>query len=85
MNSRPAARGSQEAGFTQPRANLLADPCIDATQEWISYRTPLSNINEETRRTFRRVLPRTLSAGAAGLAPHRLQVPQLAVIDVAQE
>ena len=23
----PAARGSQEAGFTQPRAHLLADPC----------------------------------------------------------
>ena len=24
----PAARQSQEAGFTQPRAYLLADPCI---------------------------------------------------------
>ena len=23
----PAARGSQEAGFTQPKAHLLADPC----------------------------------------------------------
>ena len=23
----PAARGSQEAGFTQPRAHLLPDPC----------------------------------------------------------
>ena len=23
----PAARGSQEAGFTQPRAHLIADPC----------------------------------------------------------
>ena len=23
----PAARGSQEAGFTQPRDHLLADPC----------------------------------------------------------
>ena len=27
MNSPPAARGSQEAGFTQPKAHLLADPC----------------------------------------------------------
>ena len=27
VNSRPMARGSQEAGFTQPRAHLLADPC----------------------------------------------------------
>ena len=26
MNSLPAARGSQEAGFTQPRVHLLADP-----------------------------------------------------------
>ena len=24
----PAARGSQEAGFTQPRVHLLANPCI---------------------------------------------------------
>ena len=23
----PAARGSQEAGFTQPRDHLIADPC----------------------------------------------------------
>ena len=28
MNLRPAARGSQEAGFTQPRDNYLAPPCI---------------------------------------------------------
>ena len=28
VNSLPVARGSQEAGFTQPRARLLADPCI---------------------------------------------------------
>ena len=28
MTSPPAARGSQEAGFTQPRVHLLADPCI---------------------------------------------------------
>ena len=27
VNSLPAARGGQEAGFTQPRAHLLADPC----------------------------------------------------------
>ena len=27
VNSRPVARGSQEAGFTQPREHLLADPC----------------------------------------------------------
>ena len=27
VNSPPAARGSQEAGITQPRAHLLADPC----------------------------------------------------------
>ena len=27
VNLRPAARGSQEAGFTQPRAHLLADSC----------------------------------------------------------
>ena len=38
------------------------------------------------RRTFRRVLPRALSAGPSGLTPAgRPQVPQLAVIDVAQE
>ena len=28
VNSSPAARGSQEAVFTQPRAHLLAYPCI---------------------------------------------------------
>ena len=28
VNSRPAARGIQEAGFTQPRDHYLADPCI---------------------------------------------------------
>ena len=27
VNSPPTARGSQEAGFTQPRVHLLADPC----------------------------------------------------------
>ena len=27
MNSPPADVGSEEAGFTQPRAHLLADPC----------------------------------------------------------
>ena len=27
VNSHPAARGNQEAGFTQPRAHLIADPC----------------------------------------------------------
>ena len=27
VNSPPAARGSQEAGITQPRAHLLADSC----------------------------------------------------------
>ena len=27
VTSRPAARGIQEAGFTQPRAHFLADPC----------------------------------------------------------
>ena len=27
MNSNPTDRGSQEAGFTQPRDHLLADPC----------------------------------------------------------
>ena len=38
------------------------------------------------RRTFRRVLPRALSAGPSGLTPAgRPQVPQLAVVDVAQE
>ena len=28
VNSRPVARGIQEAGFTRPRAHVLADPCI---------------------------------------------------------
>ena len=28
MNTPTAARRSQEAGFTQPRDHLLADPCI---------------------------------------------------------
>ena len=28
MNSLPAARGSQEAGFTQPRSHTSGDPCI---------------------------------------------------------
>ena len=27
VNSRSVARGSREAGFTQPRVRLLADPC----------------------------------------------------------
>ena len=27
VNLHPSVRGSQEAGFTQPRAQLLADPC----------------------------------------------------------
>ena len=27
----PAAKGSQEAGFTQPRARLLADPCTSVS------------------------------------------------------
>ena len=27
VNSPPTVRGSQEAGFTQPRAHLIADPC----------------------------------------------------------
>ena len=27
VNSRPAARGSQEAGFTQPRDHSFAQPC----------------------------------------------------------
>ena len=31
VNSLPTARVSQEAGFTQPRAHLLAYPCIYAT------------------------------------------------------
>ena len=29
VNSPSVARGSQEAGFTQPRVHLLADPCMD--------------------------------------------------------
>ena len=28
---RPAARGRHEAGFTQPRAHLLVDPCINVS------------------------------------------------------
>ena len=28
VNLPPAARGTQEAGFTQPRAGLLADPMV---------------------------------------------------------
>ena len=35
-SSSPAARGSQEAGFTQPRAHLLADPC---TVHWLTFRS----------------------------------------------
>ena len=27
VNSHPAARGSQKAGFTQPRVHSLAHPC----------------------------------------------------------
>ena len=29
VNSPPTARGSREAGFTQPRDHLLADPCSE--------------------------------------------------------
>ena len=31
VNLLPAARGNQEAGFTQPRDHLLADPCRAST------------------------------------------------------
>ena len=34
MNSHLAARGSKEAGFTQPRDNLLADPCTVTFSAW---------------------------------------------------
>ena len=30
MNSPLAARGSQEVGITQPKANFLSDPCREA-------------------------------------------------------
>ena len=33
VNPRPAARGSQEAGFTQPRDHTLAGPCSFHFQE----------------------------------------------------
>ena len=33
VNSPPAARGSQKAGFTQPRAHLLAKPCKSCDAE----------------------------------------------------
>ena len=33
VNSHPAARGSQVAGFTQPRVPLLADPCTYGQEE----------------------------------------------------
>ena len=38
VSSRPAARGSQEAGFTQPRDHSLAQPCIStATVKSVKY------------------------------------------------
>ena len=37
VNSSPAARWSQKAGFTQPRAHLLADPCNATDNLQIGY------------------------------------------------
>ena len=39
----PAARGTREAGFTQPRAHLLADPCSRKTL-CNSYSHPISDL-----------------------------------------
>ena len=44
MNSLPAARGSQVAGFTQPRANLITDPCTYTFLQQISYRSNWFNL-----------------------------------------
>ena len=33
VNSCPMARGSQEVGFTQPRAHLFVDPCTYGQEE----------------------------------------------------
>ena len=35
-----AARGSQEAGFTQPRAHLIADPCITYRMKSVNFLVP---------------------------------------------
>ena len=43
VNSRFIARESHELGFTQPRANLLADPCTFDIVLWISKTVILSN------------------------------------------
>ena len=37
VNLLPAARGSQKAGLTQPRAHLLTDPCTYHTNCEISF------------------------------------------------
>ena len=38
VNSRPTARGSQEAGFTQPKNDLLEHICIrEKARNWISH------------------------------------------------
>ena len=49
VNSPSAARGSEEAGFTQPRPHLLADPCRSRRSPPLSSRSypavPLSILN----------------------------------------
>ena len=37
VNSRPAARGSQEAGFTQPRDNSFAQLCIFSSKSCVKF------------------------------------------------
>ena len=46
VNLRPAVRGSQEEGFTQPRANYFAQPCTHVQRilsEVLSYKKTLNS------------------------------------------
>ena len=45
VNSPPAARGSQEAGFTQPRTHLIADPCNDFCTSFVGMTEILSFVH----------------------------------------
>ena len=52
MNSPHAARGIQEAGFTQPRTHLLADPCI-TSREMVMFLTWIRRCNVTSLHTSR--------------------------------
>ena len=58
MNSAPAARGSQEAVFTQPMAQLLADPLQHTIQ--VELRRQQSDAMEKKR-------SRSRSGGSRGM------------------